>query len=174
MLGYPEQAARISDAKDAHVRRRGHPFDLGWALSFGAQVLDYLGEPDQWLKRIEEADRVGRENSLPAVTECLVPAASGPALILKGQTAEGTALLERGIAFWEEAGGQTASPYWKTVLAEGMAQLGDLDGALEVYGDTDLLRPSRLFSGRCSECRRDGHAVPRRRAPTAGPRARGF
>jgi predicted ATPase len=132
MLGYPEQSVRISDAKDAHVRRRGHPFDLGWALSFGAQVLDYLGEPDEWLKRIEEGDRVGRENSLPAVTECLVPGASGPALIRKGQTVEGTALLERGIAFWEAAGGRTAIPYWKSVLAEGMTQLGDLDGALDL------------------------------------------
>jgi predicted ATPase len=30
MLGYPEQAVRISDAAHDHARRRGHPFDLGW------------------------------------------------------------------------------------------------------------------------------------------------
>jgi hypothetical protein len=29
MLGYPEQAVRISDAKDAHARQCGHPFNLG-------------------------------------------------------------------------------------------------------------------------------------------------
>jgi predicted ATPase len=129
-LGYPEQAVRISDAAHDHARRRGHPFNLGWALTFGAQVFDYLREPHELLKRVEEADRVARENSLPFVTECLVPIYSGIALIRKGQVAEGMALLQRGIAVWEEGGGRANSPYWKSVLAEGMAQLGDPAGAL--------------------------------------------
>jgi predicted ATPase len=132
MLGYPEQAVRTSDAAHAHARRRRHPFDLGWALSFGAHVLDYLGEPDELLSRVEEADRVGRENSLPFITGCLVPAFSGIALIRKGQTVEGTALLERGLAVWEESGGGVASPYLWSVLGEGMGQLRDLDGALDL------------------------------------------
>ena len=34
ILGYPDQALRLSDEKDAHARRRGHPFDLGWAFKF--------------------------------------------------------------------------------------------------------------------------------------------
>ncbi len=55
VLGFPEKALRISDAKDAHARRRGHPFDLGWALTFGAHLFDYLREPDEWLKRVAEA-----------------------------------------------------------------------------------------------------------------------
>src|SRR5262249_17641957 len=38
MLGYPEQAVKIAEARDAYARRRGHPFDLGLALTFGAQV----------------------------------------------------------------------------------------------------------------------------------------
>ena len=29
MLGYPEEALRISGAARDHARRRGHPFDLG-------------------------------------------------------------------------------------------------------------------------------------------------
>jgi ATP/maltotriose-dependent transcriptional regulator MalT len=132
VLGYPEQAARIIDAAHDHARRRGHPFDLGWALTFGAHVFDHLREPDEWLKRIEEGDRAGRENSLPVLTEICVPVSSGPALIRKGQTAEGMASLERGIAVWEAGGGRTNSPYWKSVLAEGRAQLGDLEGALDL------------------------------------------
>ena len=55
----------ILDAAHDHARRRGHPFDLGWALTTGIHVLDYLREPDEVLKRVEESDRVGRENSLP-------------------------------------------------------------------------------------------------------------
>jgi predicted ATPase len=135
ILGFPEQAVRISDAKDAHARERGHPFDLGWALTTGAEVFDYLREPDELLKRVAEADRVARENSLPFVTECLVPNHSGIALIRKDQTAEGMASLERGLAVWEKGGGRVSSPYLKSVLAEGMAQEGDLDGALDLIDE---------------------------------------
>src|SRR5262249_46801459 len=63
MLGYPEQAVKTSDAAYDHAHQVGHPFDMGWALTQGAEVFDHLREPDEWLNRIEEADRVGRENS---------------------------------------------------------------------------------------------------------------
>jgi hypothetical protein len=134
-LGFPEESLRISDAKDAHARRHGHPFDLGWALTFGAHLFDYLREPDEWLKRVEEADRVGRENSLPFVTGCAVPISSGIALIRKGEIAEGMALLERGVAVWEQSGGELTSPYYKSALAEGRAQLGGLAGALDLIDE---------------------------------------
>jgi hypothetical protein len=110
MLGYPEQAVHIIEAAHDHARRRAHPFDLGWALSFGAQLFDFLREPDELLRRVEEADRVGRENRLPFVTEQLVPIRTGIASIRKGQVAEGMVLLERGIARLEKSGGRINSP----------------------------------------------------------------
>lgn len=73
MLGYPERAVRLCDAAHEEARRRRHPFNLGWALTVGARVFDYLREPDELLKRVTEADRVGRENNLPVVTQCLGP-----------------------------------------------------------------------------------------------------
>jgi predicted ATPase len=139
MLGYPEQALRINDATAAHSRQVGHPFALAWALTVGAALFDYLGEPDEWLKRIEEAGRVACENSLPFFMECVVPIWSGMALIRKGQTAEGIASLERGLVVWKgvwkEGGGRVASPHYKSVLAEGMAQIGDLAGALDLIDE---------------------------------------
>src|SRR5262249_27318201 len=91
-LGYPEQAVKITEAMDAYARRRGHPFDLGIALTIGGDVFDHLREPDALLKRIEEADRVGRENSLPILTQFFAPLYPATALIRKGQAAEGVAL----------------------------------------------------------------------------------
>jgi len=132
MLGYPEQALRILDVAYAHARRRGHPFDLGWALTIGGEVFGYLGEPDEWLKRIDEADRLARENSLSYVAAFMVPLSSGTALIRKGQVSEGMALAEEGLAVYEEGGGRCNSPYGKSVLAEARAQLGDLAGALDL------------------------------------------
>jgi hypothetical protein len=143
VLGYPEQAARIIDAAHDHARSRGHPFDLGWALTFGAHVFDHLREPDEWLKRIEEGDRAGRENSLPVLTEICVPVSSGLALIRKGRVAEGIAVLERGIAVWEAGGGRTNSPYWRSVLAQGRAQLDDLEVTLDIIDNViaQIVRP---------------------------------
>src|ERR1700760_2654810 len=45
MLGYPDRALRLNDEKDAHARRRGHPFDLGYALFVGLHVFDYRFGP---------------------------------------------------------------------------------------------------------------------------------
>jgi ATP/maltotriose-dependent transcriptional regulator MalT len=135
MLGYPEQAISIGAAEDARARHRGHPFELSWVLTFGAQLFGFLGKPDEWLRRIEEADRVGRENSLRFMTECSVPIYSGIALIRRGQTAEGVASLESGLAVWEEGGGRLYIPHLKSVLAEGKAQLGDLAGALALVNE---------------------------------------
>jgi predicted ATPase len=135
MLGYPEQAVKMTDAAHDHARQRGHPFNLGFALTTGAEVFDFLREPDEWLRRVEEGDRVGRANSLPFLTECRVPLCSGMALIRKGQGAVGIALLERGITIWEEGGGRANNPFRKSVLAEGMAELGDLAGALDLIDE---------------------------------------
>ena len=128
MLGYPEQAVQISDATNAHARRLGHPFDRCWALTTSGMVFDYRSEPDEKLKRTEEAERVGRENSLPLFTEVVVPANFAIALIEKGQLAEGMASLKARLAAWEGGGARLFSPCLRSFLAEGMAQLGDLMG----------------------------------------------
>jgi predicted ATPase len=135
MLGYPEQAAQMIDAAHDHARRRGHPFNLGFSLTTGAHVFDFLGEPEAWLKRIEEAERLGRETSLLVLTQVLVPLCSGIALIGNARAAEGVASLERGIAIYEEGGGRVVTPYCRSRLAEGVAQLGDLAAALALVDE---------------------------------------
>ncbi len=135
MLGYSEQAMKTSDATDAHARRRGHPFDLGFWLTIGALIFDYLGDPEELLKRTAEAARLGHENSLPVLTRVLVPIHSAIALIRQGRFVEGTASLEGGLAALEEGGGRVMFPCWKSALAEGMAQLGDLERALHLIDE---------------------------------------
>jgi len=135
MLGFPEQAARVCQECESHARRRGHAFDLAYALTLGANVFNYLGQPDEVLRRSEEAGRLGRENRLPFVTEALLPMSSGITLIRRGQVSEGVASIRAGLASWEATRGRIGSPYLKSVLAEGLAQLGDLDGALSLLED---------------------------------------
>jgi hypothetical protein len=51
MLGFPEQAVRFSEACESHARWCGRAFDLSFALTVGASVFNYLGQPDEVLER---------------------------------------------------------------------------------------------------------------------------
>ena len=83
ILGYPDRAVELSDAKDAHARWRGHPFDLGFALTMGVHEFDHRYELEDLRKRAEECERLGRENSLPVLWAILAPVSYGQALIRK-------------------------------------------------------------------------------------------
>jgi class 3 adenylate cyclase len=135
MLGYPDRALRLNDEKDAHARRRGHPFDLGIALSTGAHVFDHRCDHDNLHKRAEECDRLGRENSLPYLRAVLAPRLYGHALIREGRVAEGIALLSKGTAVHDASRANTRNVTWKAILAEPMARIGDLDGALHLIDE---------------------------------------
>jgi predicted ATPase len=143
ILGYPDRASRRNDEKDAHARRRGHPFDLGFALSVGAHEFDHRCRPDDLRKRAEECERLGRENSLPVLWAMMASFSYGQALIREGKVAEGVIPLKAGIAFWEASGGKVRLPTLKAFLAEGMALTGDLKNALQLLDEaiTQIERP---------------------------------
>jgi tetratricopeptide (TPR) repeat protein len=135
ILGYPDKALRLNDEKDAHARQRDHPFDLGYALMTGAHEFDHRYDHEDLRKRVEECERLGRENSLPALGAYLAPMGHGLALIREGKPAEATAPLKACIAFREASGGKMRMPTVKAFLAEAMALTGDLDNALDLIDE---------------------------------------
>ena len=78
MLGYPDQAVQVSEEKDAHARRLGHAFNLGFALTLGAYAFDYRCEPERLLERVSEADRLAREQSIPFLSQVHGPTGRRP------------------------------------------------------------------------------------------------
>jgi tetratricopeptide (TPR) repeat protein len=135
MLGYPDRALRLNDEKDAHARRRGHPFDLGFALTAGAHEYDHRYEYEVLYERAEECERLGRENNLPVLWKLMAPIARGHALIRRGKVAEAIVPLKAGLSVWEASGGKLHNPTAKAFLAEGIALAGDLDDALHLIDD---------------------------------------
>jgi len=135
MLGYPDRAVRQIDETEAHARRRGHPFDLGWALYMGAEVFEFRCEPEKARLRAEQCERLGRENSMPLAWAAWAPARRGLALIREGRAVEGIPPLKAGMAFWDATGGKLWSPYANSILAEGMALTGDLDNTLQLIDE---------------------------------------
>jgi predicted ATPase len=133
MLGYPDRAMQLSDEKDAHARRRGHAFDLGFALTLGPHKFDRRFTFTDLRKRAKECERLGRENSLPVLWALLAPISWGQALIREGKVAEGIGPLKAGIA--NSSGGKVRGPTWQAFLAEAMAVTGHLDGALDLIDE---------------------------------------
>jgi predicted ATPase len=143
ILGYPDRALRLSDEKDAHARRRAHPFDIGWALMFGVHALDHRFKYENLRERAEECERLGRDNSLPVLWALMAPCGHGLALIRQGKIAEGIGPLKAGIALWGATGGKVHIPTLSAFLAEAMALTGDLDNALQLIDEqiTQVERP---------------------------------
>jgi tetratricopeptide (TPR) repeat protein len=135
MLGYPDQASQMVDQLDADSRRLGHPFDIGWASTWGAFVLDYRCEPDRLLARAHEAERIGREQSIPVFNEVLVPTCEGLAMLRKGELLEAISLLERGIEGWRATGGCLHIPFLKGALAEALSRQGDVETGLRLLDE---------------------------------------
>ena len=98
MMGYPDQARAANRATEANARRDGHPFDLAFALTLGAQLFDFLCDSDALLRRTEEAERLGREHGIPLLGEIMVEISRGIAWLRAGRWADGAAQLERGVA----------------------------------------------------------------------------
>jgi class 3 adenylate cyclase/tetratricopeptide (TPR) repeat protein len=135
MLGYPDQAVQISDEKDAHARRLGNAFNLGWALSFGAWVFDYRCEPERLLERVTQADGLAREQSIPLISQVTVPQAQGFGRLRSGRLDESIALFRRCIENWDRLGAYLTLPYVKSALAEAVALQGNQSAGLQLIDE---------------------------------------
>jgi tetratricopeptide (TPR) repeat protein len=135
MLGYPDRAVPVFEEAVAHAGRLGHPFDLGFALGQSYLLFHLRFEPDKMHEGARECEQVGRDNSLPVLWAFIAPACDAIALIREGKAAEGVGKLKNSLAIWEASGGKNWNPCAKSVLAEGMALSGDLDGALQLIDE---------------------------------------
>ena len=136
ILGYPDQARAASEAAENNARRRGHPFDLAFALTLGAEVYDFLHEHEALLRRAEEAERVGKEHNISLLGEVLAEIARGLAWLRSGRPVEGTAELGQAIERLKQTGHRIWIWYLGAVQAEGLALIGDLGAAWALTEDS--------------------------------------
>ena len=65
------------------------------------------------------------------------------ALIHQGKFVEAAVTLKAGLGIWEAGGGRVTSPYYKYSLAETIAHLGDLDGAIGLIDEVIVAQMTR-------------------------------
>jgi ATP/maltotriose-dependent transcriptional regulator MalT len=136
MQGDYDRAMEVSNESGAHARAVGHAFNLVWALTYTAYVFAYGREPERLLDRIGLADRLAQDQGLAFFNQVSVPQATGIGLLQQGHAREATALLRRGIDDWAKVGGGVRIPYLKSVLAQALAQDGELAEALRVIDES--------------------------------------
>jgi class 3 adenylate cyclase/tetratricopeptide (TPR) repeat protein len=135
VLGYPDQASILSNESIVHAHADGHAFNLVWALTFSAYVFAYRREPDRFLERVGEADRLAREQGLTFIHEVSVPQARGVAALQNGRPAEAISLLRQGIERWTRTGGNVRIPLVKSALAMAISSEGDANTALQLIDE---------------------------------------
>lgn len=143
MRGYPDRAVQENEASIAHARQGGHPFDVGWALTVGCWLWDFRGEPAHMLAHVEEAERLGRAHSLPFISNVLAQIFKGLAWLRDRRFVEGIPQLQEAMETWKAHGGELNLPYYRAVLAEGLALSGDVEGGLQLIEESlmQIARP---------------------------------
>ncbi len=158
VMGFPDQAAKLSNECVARARGEGHAFNLVSALTFSAYVFAYRREPDRLLERLAEADQLAREQGLTFIHEVSVPQARGVAAMQNQQPAEAIALLRQGIERWTKTGGNVRIPLLKSALAIAVELEGNTSTALKLVDECveQIERPSgqeRLWLAEVLRCK---------------------
>lgn len=136
MLGYPDQAIASTLATEEHARRRNHAFDLAFALTLGAQVFDLVHQPDELMKRTEEAERVGREHGLALLGEVMAEISRGIAWLRGGRIDESIGQLGKAVSRIASTGHRIWIWYLQALRAEGLALAGNLTEAAELIEES--------------------------------------
>jgi hypothetical protein len=110
MLGHPDQAARVAEERDAHARSIGHPFYRAFALTTGGHVYDYRGEPEKQRTLADEALNIGREHSMPFISEILAPIVRGVSMLRSGQFEQSLQNIISGLKLWDGSGRGSGVP----------------------------------------------------------------
>ena len=135
-FGFADEAARISDAKDALAADYGSHFIQGFALTYGAFAFDFRGEPARLRERAERAIQVGRDAHLPLYSELLGPMMRGIASFRAGDVRTGIAEMRNSLTRLEAAGFNILVPYAKSVLAHALLCDEDSASALDIIEDS--------------------------------------
>jgi class 3 adenylate cyclase len=158
IMGFPDQAAKLSDECVVRTRDKGHAFNLVWALTFSAYVFAYRREPNRFLERLADADQLAHEQGLTFIHEVSVPQARGIAALQNHQPAEAISLLRQGIERWTRTGGNVRVPLVKSALAIAVEVEGDTSTALKLVDECieQIERPSgqeRLWLAEVLRCK---------------------
>jgi predicted ATPase len=134
LLGYPEQARKVSlEALDLS-QNLSHPYSRATALNFAA-----------WFHQLCRAGQATQQMAEAAIALCnehgfrsslvLATIRYGWALAEQGQGAEGIAQIRQGLAAWQAMGAKFARPHFLALLAEAYGKVERTEEGLDVLAE---------------------------------------
>jgi predicted ATPase len=131
LLGYPDQAVRLSHAGVLLAQELKHPPSLAFALTWAATVRQNCREAHTTQEQAEALIALSTEQGL-AIWVAYGTVLQGWALAQQGQWKEGIAQMRRGYAAWRATGAEVDVPYFLVLLAESYGNVGQVNEALEL------------------------------------------
>lgn len=132
ILGYPDQALEQSRKALTLAHEVAHPSTLAYALMRAAEIHGQRREPHKTLELANESIRLVTQHRF-------APWYLAPPLILRGwalaqlgQTEEGIAQIQQGLAAYRAAGQEDVQPYHLAYLAEAYACSDQTQAAFDV------------------------------------------
>ncbi|MBI4852981.1 MAG: AAA family ATPase [Acidobacteria bacterium] len=134
LMGYPEQALKRAQEAITEATQLSHPYSLGYALVHTACCYHYLLQVDLAYQMASEAVKLAQEKGFPnwLLAGMVV---QGWALVYKGDTNNGIALVEQALDFWRSSGSELVIPYFLTTLADCYNKAGRLSDALKTLNE---------------------------------------
>ncbi len=140
LLGLPEEAAAHGEESLRLARAIAHPFTLGFALFFAAELAQFRRDRTSALTHGRELERIAADHGFPHWRAAAAIIRGGD-LVAEGRGAEGIDAIRRGLAEREAIGTGIAQTRWLAELAEAYRDVGQPRQALAVV--TEALRVVR-------------------------------
>jgi predicted ATPase len=138
VLGYPDQALRRSLEAITLAQDVAHPFSLGFALFFAAQLHQHRREVQATQARAEAAITLSRTQGFPSwLANGTIM--QGWALAAQDQGEAGMAQIRQGLTAHQATGEEIERPYFLALLAEAYGALGQADAGLAVLTEAFAL-----------------------------------
>ena len=138
LLGYPDQAVRLSQEGVLLAQELKHPPSLAFALTWAATVRQNCREAHTTQEQAEALIALSTEQGL-AIWVAYGTVLQGWALAQQGQWEEGIAQMRRGYAAWRATGAEVDVPYFLVLLAEAYGNVGQVDEGLELLAEARLV-----------------------------------
>jgi DNA-binding SARP family transcriptional activator len=145
-LGYPDQAARVSQKALSLARDFDHPFTLVDVLSYAGCMFNLMRRDGPALQESAQAlSQVAQENKLMGFLEMGINA-HGESLVLLGQVQEGIDRIRQGMAISDASNVKLNKALILRSLAKALADAGHVQSGLEIL--TEALEVVEQTGGR--------------------------
>ncbi|MGB9150630.1 MAG: AAA family ATPase [Burkholderiales bacterium] len=129
--GLPDQSIALSVQNVEFARPLNHPYSLSWAMTWGAIPLLYRREHEELLKLVEQGICIAEEHGF-AYTAAIGTMARGWARAQAGAQSEGIREMKQGLTNFRKTGAEIVVPFFQTLLAELLCDVGEKDEALSL------------------------------------------